>query len=512
MTLSRRNPTKNNKGIPVPERIIPALLLTCWFITSVFLLFHSVLSIDEGFYLASSKFFLEGMLPYRDFAFPQPPLFPVLNALMLKFIGFDLLGIRITSLLWNTVGVVIGYTLLVRKLDRKTGILFLILILMSPGWLAYGAKGSNYPLPALMTMLATAVYSTRPGNVLNWTFFTVFCAFAAATRYQTLGLLLPLSVVFLLQIPKRSSRFLAVAIAALLLFLTLVLTSMGDWESFRFWTIDYHLSTQLKIDIFQKVEEFRILSPVAILLLLFIAFKALKQKTERNTLITTGCFLFAFGINFFPKNAYGGYSTVFVPALVFYTCTQSSSVVRLLLNTTPGLLAAGFAASTITAFTVLLPHRVPLTVFNTVVDTLEAQEVLKQVTKPEDQVVTVAPEIVIGAGRKLPAALAFGAFSITTSINPIEAKKLNYLTISRLLELIEDRNTKAIVLTTQPSLNFSISTPDMQQIQPKNREQIYSKIQDLFKPAYASQYYVIFDRKAENECEFQANTSPLIPK
>lgn len=474
--------------------LLSFLLFSVWLIISLFLLFHSVLSIDEGFYLAASKFCSEGLHPYRDFAFSQPPLFPIIHARLLEIFGFDLLGMRLSSLLWNTIGTVSAYFFISAKFDKKTGVLFLTLLLLSPGWLVQSSKGTNYAFAALMTLLATCVFLSRQRSFKVWILYVLFSAFAVCTRYQTISLLLPFSLIFLSQVDSLRNCSVMLVLAASVALMTLFLCSMGDWQSIKFWTIDYHLSTELKINFSMKFEEFRNLSPVAVILLFPIIFQSIRVKGFRQNLLTSAIFLFAFSVNFFPKNAYGGYSAIFMPALICFVSSHFGETVGDLIRKIQTKIALLSAAIVLTVLATVLPHQVPLISGNTIADAFTSQEALKKITNPDDTVVAVAPEIVIGADRKLPTSLAFGAFSLTTCIDPSKAQRFNYLTIPELTNLLENNKTRALVLTTQPHLNFAISTPDMRQIEPQVREPVYESIKAHFQPVFSTEYYVIFER------------------
>ena len=81
---------------------------------------------DEGWYLNAAKLLTEGRVPYRDFAFTQAPMLPLVYSWMFNWVGhYGLLGGRVVTALLGALGTLLAVWLAMRtgprQVQRLTG-------------------------------------------------------------------------------------------------------------------------------------------------------------------------------------------------------------------------------------------------------------------------------------------------------------------------------------------------------------------------------------------------------
>jgi hypothetical protein len=172
--------------MPVQNHNEPSMLKNA---TRFALLFFVLLSLihvfmgrsflDSGFYLYAAKLVYQGQVPYRDFFFVQPPVYPYVYGLPLKIFGPSILAGRLTSLVLGlltlclavrlarkiggrkagfiTAGLLgfnafLAYNFSVAKLYALTGLLLTAAMLLFHRYLE---KGRGIVLPSLLLALTT---------------------------------------------------------------------------------------------------------------------------------------------------------------------------------------------------------------------------------------------------------------------------------------------------------------------------------------------------------------------
>ncbi len=229
-----------------------ALLLavgTCWLLLSALNVWLGELNQDEGWYLYAARLMTEGRMPYRDFAFTQPPMLPLVYAWAFNWVGnFGLLGGRVLTWLFGTLGMLAATALAMRSgprtAQRLTGGLCVILIAMNAYQSYFTIVVKTYALASMFLCAGLALLSfvgPRKG------FFAAtgagfLLAGATATRIS-LGAALALGGLYLLVCRRRLKAWvwLDYGLGGLLgLALTLLpFLSMGP-DGFRFGIVEYH--------------------------------------------------------------------------------------------------------------------------------------------------------------------------------------------------------------------------------------------------------------------------------
>lgn len=229
-----------------------ALLLAvavCWLVLSALNLWMGELNQDEGWYLYAAKRITEGRLPYRDFAFTQPPLLPVVYSWAFNWVGrFGLLGGRVLTWLFGALGMLSSIWLAMRSgprsAQRLTGGLACILIAMNVYQSYFTTVVKTYALAGFCLSLGLTMLSFvgkhKGFRAAVAAGFLLACA--AATRI-TLGAALALGGFYLLFCRRRLRAWAWVdyGLGGLLgLGLTLLPFMAMGRDGFRFGILEYH--------------------------------------------------------------------------------------------------------------------------------------------------------------------------------------------------------------------------------------------------------------------------------
>ena len=220
-----------------------------WFALSVLNVWMGELNQDEGWYLYAAKQLAEGSVPYRDFAFTQAPMLPLVYSWVYPWVGhFGLLGGRAVTWGFGTLGLLFATWLAMRagprRAQRFTGGLCFILIAMNVYQSYFTTLVKTYSLASMFLcagLLALAFVGPRRGfRSATTAGFLLACA--TATRIS-LGAALALGGLYLLACRRRlrSWAWLDYGLGGLLgLALTLVLFMTLGPDGFRFGVIEYH--------------------------------------------------------------------------------------------------------------------------------------------------------------------------------------------------------------------------------------------------------------------------------
>lgn len=204
---------------------------------------------DEGWYLYAARLVAQGSLPYRDFAFSQGPLLPLVYAWVQP--GIDAWGLAagraFTALLGLAAALaaaLLAARLVAPERRRTAALATFILVLVNVYQSYYFSLVKTYALTALLLLtglLALAVALRRHGA---WVAAGAGALLALATATRTsAGIILPLAVV-LLFLERRRLGFQAWFWLGLGAGLATCLALIPFWimapESFQFWVLEYH--------------------------------------------------------------------------------------------------------------------------------------------------------------------------------------------------------------------------------------------------------------------------------
>ena len=229
--------------------LLAVAVVASWVALSAINVWMGELNQDEGWYLYAAKQMAEGRIPYRDFAFTQPPMLPLVYSWAYPWVGqFGLLGGRAVTWAFGTLGLLFATWLAMRagprKAQRLTGGLCFILIAMNVYQSYFTTVVKTYSLASLFLgagLLALAFVGPRRGfRAAVAAGFLLACA--AATRIS-LGATLALGGLYLLACRRRlrSWAWLDFGLGGLLgLGVTLLPFMALGRDGFRFGVIEYH--------------------------------------------------------------------------------------------------------------------------------------------------------------------------------------------------------------------------------------------------------------------------------
>ena len=221
----------------------------CWLALSALNIWMGELNQDEGWYLNAAKLMTMGQVPYRDFAFTQAPLLPLVYSQLYPWVGhWGLLGGRLVTWVFGTLGMLCALWLAMRagprSAQRLSGGLCIILIAMNVYQSYFTTVVKTYSLSSLFLcgglVLLSFVGARRGFFAAMGAGFLLACA--AATRIS-LGITLALGGFYLLLCRKRlkSWAWLDYGVGGLLgLALTLLPFMTLGKEGFIFGVLKYH--------------------------------------------------------------------------------------------------------------------------------------------------------------------------------------------------------------------------------------------------------------------------------
>jgi hypothetical protein len=224
-------------------------VLASWLLLSALNLWMGELNQDEGWYLYAAKQMTAGKMPYRDFAFTQPPMLPLVYSWAFNWVGrLGLLGGRVLTWLFSALGLLSAVWLAMRagprRAQRLTAGLCFILIAINLYQSYFTTVVKTYALAGMFLCSGLAMLSFvgrhKGFRAAAGAGFLLACA--AATRIS-LGAALALGGLYLLICRRRLKAWvwLDYGLGGLLgLALTLLpFMAMGQ-EGFRFGIWEYH--------------------------------------------------------------------------------------------------------------------------------------------------------------------------------------------------------------------------------------------------------------------------------
>ena len=229
--------------------ILLLAVMASWLALTALNAWFGELNQDEGWYLNAAKLLTEGRVPYRDFAFTQAPMLPLVYSWVFTWVGhYGLLGGRIVTALLGALGSLLAVWLAMRSgprhIQRLTGGLGLILIAMNVYQSYFTTVVKTYALSGMFLAGGLAMLSfvgrTKGLRAAMAGGFLLACA--TATRIS-LGAALALGGLYLLVFQRRLKRWVWLDYAiggALGLALTLLPFWMLGREGFVFGVVQYH--------------------------------------------------------------------------------------------------------------------------------------------------------------------------------------------------------------------------------------------------------------------------------
>jgi len=231
---------------PAATRWAVAATLAMILLLAALNLFLGELNHDEGWYLYAAGLVARGELPYRDFAFTQPPLIPFVYALARPLVSaLGVAGGRLFTVLLG-VGSLVFCALLAARLaprgwGRAAGVAALMLAGLNVYQSYFTTVVKTYALCALLLAAGCWLLAVAAQKGRGWMFAAagLLLSLAAGTRISA-GAVLPVVLVALFRRGGRAEALpFAIGAAAGLLGV------FGPWlviarESFLFHVVQYH--------------------------------------------------------------------------------------------------------------------------------------------------------------------------------------------------------------------------------------------------------------------------------
>ena len=220
-----------------------------WLVLSLLNVWMGELNQDEGWYLYAARQITQGYWPYRDYAFTQPPLLPLVYSAVFPWIEhFGLLGGRMLTWVFSVVGLLSTVWLALRTgprtVKRLTAGACLILVAVNLYQSYFTTVVKTYALSGMFLsagLLALSLVGRRSGfRAATAAGFLLACA--TATRIS-MGAALALGGLYLLAVHRQVKGWAWLDYAlggGLGLALTLLPFVALGGEGFRFGIVEYH--------------------------------------------------------------------------------------------------------------------------------------------------------------------------------------------------------------------------------------------------------------------------------
>ncbi|MDR0994486.1 MAG: hypothetical protein LBN38_08005 [Verrucomicrobiota bacterium] len=229
--------------------VLLVLVAVGWLVISGLNLWMGELNQDEGWYLYAAKQMTEGRLPYRDFAFTQAPMLPLLYSAAYGWIErYGLLGGRLLTWAFGILGMLSAVWLAMRsgprRAQRLTGGICLILIALNVSQSYFTTVVKTYSLAAMFLCTGlTALSFVNRTRAFRPAFLSGLLLACAASTRISFGLALAVGGLYLIVCRQRLKAW-AWLDYALGGALGLAATLLPFWvlgeAGFRFGVLDYH--------------------------------------------------------------------------------------------------------------------------------------------------------------------------------------------------------------------------------------------------------------------------------
>lgn len=460
--------------------------LAAFFGAAILFLLHGMLNADEGFYLLATRFVSEGLHPYRDFGYTQGPVFPYIDVPWLKLFGFSLAGQRLASLAWTTLTIGLGIVVLRRQQGWAASAWFVVLLLSAPIWLSFAVKGKTYAFAGLMVLIGALAMQTERASAVRWAVFLVAAALGSGARFPVAAFFLPAGLWMLHCTPGWRNKVAAVLATIVCAAGLIVWAAGGAWESFWFWTVEFHRHSTLGSPPAEHFLVGGLHAPVLWLLVGVALIRGgLALRGPRRAVLWS--LLTAVVLNLSSRATYPEYMFPFLPAFAWAVAPVAAELAQRAKAWCVGpAVIAGLALGWIVP---------PEFSRDVLIYAGEAEAFLREHVNSEDHVVCSMPEIPAATGHRVAPLFAMGKFGITEDFPREDATRLKLLTPAALLDAIEDPRTGALVMSPSFNWNFFWSLPSYREISDEAWQKMSQAIKRDYEVAFMNEYYVILLRR-----------------
>lgn len=452
----------------------------------------SRLNADEGFYLGAPLATLKGELPYRDYAYTQGPLLPMINAPLLAMFPPTLATVRWISAGWNILGIGAAFLLLQgwRRPVQAAG--WLLLLLASPLAMSFLSIGKTYSLAQFLVLVASSglVLPVSWRKRLLWlSFFGVLTVGTRLTLAPVIGLLW-LGLWWLHRREAKAGWMLGAPLGFTAILLGPFI--VPDPERFVYWNLQYYLEFQKAVtgglhpDGFWRAE-FLFCPGIWTGVLLAVVLSGRAWKKDPAAVFLLGAATIGLLFNLLRVGVYAEYATPFVLLLLV-------GAGRVVLAAEPPRWLAPAACGVLAVASVFLAQRPELHPTQQKTPLLaqarEAARFLEEQTKPGDEVLACNAEIPLAAHRPLFRNLIMGKFAVTTEYSATRAARLGLVHYQEILDATDGGKMPAIAMTWFNTWNFAWTAPSLR-LTPEYYTRLGQNISRYYALAYYNDIYLV---------------------
>jgi hypothetical protein len=444
---------------------------------------------DEGWYLMAAERVAQGALPYRDFFFTQPPVFPWVYQLARPLVAWQgLAGARGFTLLLSAGTLITLWTALRTRLPKHlvplASLLLVCLMGLNPGLLQYSATVKSYALASFCLSLSLLFFlrSTSSTPIL-YGLSGILMALAIGTRLS----LLPFALVFLIHLLRKKEGLCLYAagggITGLILFLPPLLLSPEElW--FGLWTFHHgrEVDGPILLRIAFLLRWFRSAFPTLLLTGLLTAKWQQLLPVSRAILISSlGTTL----IHLFAPFPYDEYQVVLLPLLCWVAATETP---RFLPQKPPAftplaVLCAAllFAGSSPAVETWFAGERDrlwwPIKERSDVSTLRRTARRLAELDPNGGFLITTDTYLAIEAGRDVPPGLEMGPFSFFPDLSTARADVLHVVNPERLDDILKHPQSTLLALS---GYGFTLDNPGLTPTSAEQLENLDQTLRETF--------------------------------
>lgn len=461
----------------------------------------------EGGYVYVSHLVFQGKLPYVDFAFNQPPLYPYILGLPLYFLGFSVYHGRLCSLVFSFL-----VFILCLRLAKKLG--GPIAVWVTAGLLAFNSFQiysytitKMYALSGLVLILAIYVLYTSIKKPWRYCLAIAILTIGIGIRLTQLPALLIILAGIIILEWRNKKNFIYPMITfigmGLLIFLPF---AMPGWEQFYYNIIGHNLDINfggitkgltVKLRVINELVRYYFFS---LLLLAFIISYRLVKMSPRPSLkewvlrclprqragsgseyllmlwlvviIMTGSHVLAK----FPQTSY---QTTIFPLLALLIGVSLSGIYNGLSSVGPiraGLNMAFVAGCILTVLSYGRTSLAPTDNRHSPMFIKEAVSFVRAHTRPGDQIISCdTPLIAVEAQRELLPGFAWNEYYPEWSID--RAKKMVVVNNEILQNYLAIKAARAVIIS---DASFTLSFPSFRPLGPQKRAKVIKMIQTYY--------------------------------
>jgi hypothetical protein len=489
------------------------ILAALFIIQSILYISKASTYLDEGIYFNFSLMVYRGKVPYLDFWYYQPPLFPYIYGLPQYLFGPSMYLARFTSFLFAGLTLILAYKISKKLLNPLAGVVATALIILNPNAMFHFNLIELYSLANFFMLLSIYWIIDEPKLPYRITLSVFFMSLACAVRLSMGAALLVLMIYIFVTERDRPRNIINAVVTACItcaliwgpfLFLGMDETIFGNigWYLrrtqlvFSYGLSDWTLRTlaRNKFDVITEMVRnfpsvFVLLPATLVFIFLILKVKSNKKLNVhipmRQLLFLLGSLVALFAIHLCAFPTFPEYILNFLPVAailsgfcfswIFFSFPESE--VRKLL----------------TVFLIVLIILTPLSQGKRVIPKFRGisnlsyinriASLVKKMTSKDDEILTFTQQFAAVADRRLISGLELSYQTYVPDWNRRECEKYHLYNTEILLDYVTSRKAKVIILTDYDYWTF-------------NSQGRYSKgpfVWDLFLKA-VNQHYKLMEK------------------